>query len=58
MFVLPLGQRPPKGLSFVGISADVICRIDVETDGTVALGSGGVAGTWVSLAGITFDTEA
>lgn len=58
MFVLPISHRPRVPLSIVGISSNLVCRLDVGTDGTVAIGAGGAPASWVSLAGITFDTRA
>lgn len=57
-FTLPVDFRPPLHLIFTSIcSGDTICRIDVENDGDVKVKSN-ASNTWVSLAGISFDTIA
>lgn len=52
-FTLPVGYRPSVRTLFASMSADVICRIDVVTDGTVFMGTG-CNNAWVSLNNISF----
>lgn len=57
MLVLPREHRPRRNISIVSISDNLVCRIDIEPSGEVMIGSGGAPAVWVSLEGITFDTE-
>ena len=57
MFVLPVNHRPKRAFSFVSISNNLVCRIDVDTTGEVSIGSGGAPGVWVSVSGINFHAE-
>ena len=52
IFTLPANYRPQYVETFVGISNDAVCKIEVETDGDVIPVTGN--NTYVSLDGITF----
>ena len=53
---LPAGYRPGhQGLFSMQTSPNVVCRIDIQTDGAI-LNYGGSPG-WISLNGITFLAE-
>lgn len=56
VFNLPVGYRPDKSMVFIGYTnSDVLSRIDLYTDGGVALRSGN--NQYASLDGVSFYTE-
>lgn len=57
MFVLPAGYRPLINLLFACESADVLCRMNVNSTGAVVNGAGGTT-TWISLNNIVFVADA
>lgn len=48
-FVLPVGFRPPKSLSFATVSADAFGRIAISDIGEVAVAQGGALYTAINL---------
>ena len=54
---LPAGYRPSKYLILIAWAAAAACRIDIDTNGSMLHNGGGVATSWVSLAGISFRAE-
>ena len=56
IMVLPIGYRPHKPVLCTTSSANLYSRVDISTLGEVSVVVG-VPGTWVSLDGISFDTE-
>lgn len=56
ILTLPVGYRPAKSEVFTVYTNTGVGRIDLQSDGQVVLAGGGVG--FVSLSGITFDTEA
>ena len=59
IFTLPVGYRPPKNLLFAdqAVTGTAQVRIDIGSVGTIAVGSSLGATSWVTLDGLTFDTE-
>ena len=55
--VLPEGYRPSFTQIFIASSNSVDCRLDIGPEGIVTLAAGGLATNYVSLNGISFDTE-
>ena len=57
IFTLPAGYRP-RGQEIHWVNGGgVACRIDIYASGNVSKNGGGVDGSWVSLAGISFRAE-
>jgi len=44
---LPVGSRPVNSIMFHCISNDLVCRVDVNSDGEIEYNSGGAPGTWI-----------
>jgi hypothetical protein len=53
---LPAGYRPTQGHMQAAISNSAICRLEIETDGTVTPVNG--SNVFVSLGGVCFPAEA
>ena len=57
MFQLPEGERPPRTLLCAMSSNSLFALVQVATSGMVTYVSGGDPTVWVSLSGLSFDTE-
>lgn len=58
IFWLPSGHRPPRELTFVVESNAGAASVSVASSGSVDYFGGGTPATYLSLDGISFDTEA
>ena len=57
IFTLPSAYRPSKNKIFACIADNVICSIQIGSDGTVTPLAGPTSDTWFSLEGIIFNAE-
>lgn len=57
LFQLPPGYRPKQRLIFNMNNHDASYRLDIHSNGVVQWNAGGKKHGWLSLSGITFDTE-